>query len=144
MTGYKVKKLPFDSMVINQWGQTEEDGDNWAVVYTLSKDTKISVEETVNVANRLTQHVQSPSKKHLERVQIILNHKFNKSVCLDLGSHMSRYFAADGKHRVLNANAGITDANYFDRKFYRDTFHELFDLLVRDGMLSRLIPQNRK
>jgi len=99
------------------------------------------VGETVNVANRLTQHVQSPSKKHLERVQIILNHKFNKSVCLDLESHMSRYFAADGKHRVLNANAGITDANYFDRESYRDTFHELFDLLVRDGMLSRSIPE---
>jgi len=41
MTGYKVKRLPFDSMAINQWGQTEEDGDNWPVVYTLSKDTKI-------------------------------------------------------------------------------------------------------
>jgi hypothetical protein len=141
MTGYKVEKLPFDSMVINQWGQLEEESDNWPVVYTLSNDDEIYVGETVNAATRLTQHLHSSSKKHLERVQIILNETFNKSVCLDLESHLIRYFAADGKYRVLNANAGITDANYFDRETYRETFNELFELMVKDGMLTRSVPE---
>jgi hypothetical protein len=141
MTGYKVEKLPFDSMVINQWGQIEAESDNWPVVYTLSHDNEIYVGETVNAATRLTQHLHSPSKKHLERVQIILNETFNKSVCLDLESHLIRYFAADGKHRVLNANAGITYANYFDRDNYRESFNELFDLMVKDGMLTRPVPE---
>jgi hypothetical protein len=141
MTGYKVEKLPFDSMVINQWGQLEEESDNWPVVYTLSNDDEIYVGETVNAATRLTQHLHSSSKKHLERVQIILNETFNKSVCLDLESHLIRYFAADGKHRVLNANAGITDANYFDRETYRETFNQLFELMVKDGMLTRSVPE---
>jgi hypothetical protein len=42
---------------------------------------------------------------------------------------------------VLNANAGITDANYFDRDTYRETFNELFELMVEDGMLTRSIPE---
>jgi len=128
-------------MVINQWGQVEEESDNWPVVYTISNDNEIYVGETVNAAARLTQHLHSPSKKHLERVQIILNKTFNKSVCLDLESHIIRYFAADGKHRVLNANAGITDSNYFDRETYRETFNELFELMVKDGMLTKSVPE---
>jgi DUF2075 family protein len=49
--------------------------------------------------------------------------------------------AADGKHRVLNANAGIQDANYFDRDKYQQSFNELFELMVQDGLLSKPVPE---
>ncbi|NBU22707.1 MAG: DUF2075 domain-containing protein, partial [Actinobacteria bacterium] len=118
-----------------------ERSDNWPVVYTLSSDGEIYVGETINAEARLGQHLNTASKKSLQHVQIILNETFNKSVCLDLESHLIRYFAADGKHRVLNANAGISDANYFNRDEYRKSFKELFDSLVEKGMLSRSIPE---
>jgi DUF2075 family protein len=74
-------------------------------------------------------------------VQIILNERFNKSVCLDLESQLIRYLAADGTHLVLNANAGIQDANYFDRDKYQKSFDELFEMMVKDGLLSKSVPE---
>jgi DUF2075 family protein len=60
---------------------------------------------------------------------------------LDLESQLIQYLAADGAHRVLNANAGIVDGNYFDREEYRATFQSLFDRLVERGLLTRPIPE---
>lgn len=141
MTGYRIEGFPFKLEAITSWGINNERSDNWPVVYTLSSEGEIYVGETINAEARLGQHLHSSSKKTLRHVQIILNDTFNKSVCLDLESHLIRYFAADGKHRVLNANAGISDANYFNREEYRQSFKELFDELVAQGMLSRPIPE---
>jgi DUF2075 family protein len=141
MTDFSFDRLPFESEAISLWKQADPSRDNWPVVYTISTPNEIYVGETVNAATRLGQHLMSPSKQHLERVQIINSRKFNKSVCLDLESQLIKYFAADGKHRVLNANAGITEANYFDRDSYRESFEELFQSLVDEGLLSRPIPE---
>jgi len=70
-----------------------------------------------------------------------LSPKFNKSVCLDLEAQLIGLLAADGEHRVLNANAGIANGNYFDREGYRADFRELFDQLVERGLLSRPVPE---
>jgi DUF2075 family protein len=141
MTDFSFDRLPFEPEAISLWKQADPSRDNWPVVYTISNQNEIYVGETVNAATRLGQHLMSPSKQHLERVQIINSRKFNKSVCLDLESQLIKYFAADGKHRVLNANAGITEANYFDRDTYRQSFEELFQSLVEEGLLSRPIPE---
>jgi DUF2075 family protein/ABC-type dipeptide/oligopeptide/nickel transport system ATPase subunit len=141
MTDFSFDRLPFEPEALALWKQADPSRDNWPVVYTISNQNEIYVGETVNAATRLGQHLMSPSKQHLERVQIINNRKFNKSVCLDLESQLIKYFAADGKHRVLNANAGITEANYFDRETYRESFEELFQALVDEGLLSRSIPE---
>lgn len=141
MTDYRIEHLPFVGEVIQTWGMAEPEGDDWPVVYTISADSEIYVGETANAATRLQQHLQSPTKKHLKRVQIILNETFNKSVCLDLESHLIKYFAADGTHRVLNGNSGISDSNYFNRDSYREGFNELFNMLVEEGLLSRSIPE---
>ncbi len=141
MTDFSFDRLPFESEAVLLWKQADPARDNWPVVYTISNQSEIYVGETVNVATRLTQHLMSPSKQHLERVQIINHQKFNKSACLDLESQLIKYLAADGKHRVLNANAGITEANYFDRDTYRQSFEELFQALVDEGLLSRPIPE---
>ncbi len=141
MTDFSFDRLPFEPEAISLWKLADPSRDNWPVVYTISNQNEIYVGETVNAATRLGQHLMSPSKQHLERVQIINSRKFNKSVCLDLESQLIKYFAADGKHRVLNANAGITEANYFDRDTYRQSFEELFQSLVEEGLLSRPIPE---
>jgi uncharacterized protein len=140
MTDYRIDRFPFDAQAISFWAQAEQRGANWPVVYTLSNDKEIYVGESLSAVSRLNQHL-STTKQKLSRVQIILNERFNKSVCLDLESQLIRYLAADGKHRVLNANAGIQDANYYDRDKYQQSFNELFELMVQDGLLSKPVPE---
>jgi DUF2075 family protein len=141
MTDYKIEKFPFDSESISVWGQAEQLGANWPVVYTLSNDKEIYVGETLSAVSRLNQHLSTATKKQLSKVQIILNERFNKSVCLDLESQLIRYLAADGTHLVLNANAGIQDANYFDREKYQKSFDELFEMMFQQGLLSKSVPE---
>ena len=140
MTSFRIERLPFDADALSVWAGSDERNNNWPVVYTLSADNAIYVGETTNVANRLQQHLVTAEKKNLDRVRIVFNEKFNKSVCLDLESHLIRYFHADGNYQVLNRNYGIVDADYYDRVSYRESFDELFDELLKEGMLTRSIP----
>ena len=140
MTNFRIERLPFDADALGVWAKTDQRNNNWPVVYTLSAENEIYVGETTNVANRLHQHLAVPERKDLKRVRIVFNDTFNKSVCLDLESHLIRYFHADGNYQVLNRNYGITDADYFERDKYRETFDELFDELFREGLLTRSIP----
>lgn len=141
MTDFKIEKFPFDKDAVNKWGLADPVGINWPVVYTLSNDKTIYIGETLNATSRLHQHLKTSGKQGLKKVQIILNSRFNKSVCLDLESQLIKLFAADGTHRVINANAGITEANYFDRDAYRESFNSLYEILVEDGLLSRPVPE---
>jgi len=49
--------------------------------------------------------------------------------------------AGDGSYRVLNRNDGITEADYYARALYQETFREVFDQLKRDGVFTRSIPE---
>jgi uncharacterized protein len=140
MTSFRIERLPFSGGALSVWASGDERNNNWPVVYTISADNAIYVGETTNVANRLQQHLVTAEKKNLKRVRIVFNEKFNKSVCLDLESHLIRYFHADGNYQVLNRNDGIIDADYYDRDSYRESFDELFEELFREGMLTRSIP----
>lgn len=141
MTGFRVEKLTFESKSVELWSRTDSRNNNWPVVYTINNDNEIYVGETVNAAGRLSQHLGVSERKHLKKVQIIKNEMFNKSVCLDLESHLIRYFAADGKYKVLNGNLGITEANYYEREKYRQSFQELFEILINEGYLTRTVPE---
>jgi DUF2075 family protein len=50
-------------------------------------------------------------------------------------------FAGDGKYTVINRNEGITDADYFDRVRYRETFVQIFERLRTEGVFTRSIPE---
>ncbi len=141
MTDYKIEKFRFDQKNVEEWSLADPVGIDWPVVYTISNEKQIYIGETLSASSRLNQHLKTESKQSLERVQIILNSRFNKSVCLDLESQLIKLFAADGTHRVLNANSGITDANYFEREKYRESFNDLYEMLVKGGMLSRPVPE---
>jgi DUF2075 family protein len=141
MTDFRLETFPFTGEAVNLWASSDELNGNWPVVYTINNDREIYIGETVNAASRMHQHLGVSERKNLERVQIIKNSRFNKSACLDLESHLIRYFAADNKFKVLNGNLGITESNYFDREKYRESFREVFDLLVEKGYLTRPIPE---
>lgn len=140
MTDFRVERIPFTASSIDTWQKADRVHNNWPVVYTISNKKQIYIGETVNAANRMHQHLSTAQRKHLERVQIILSERFNKSVCLDLESHLIRYFAADEQFEVLNGNSGISESDYFQREQYRKSFDEIFEKLYEEGWLTRRVP----
>lgn len=141
MTDFKLHQIPFDSRAVSDLSLQSDRLSNWPVVYTLNDKDSIYVGETTNVEMRMRQHLQNPEKAHLRLATVILDSTFNKSSCLDLESHLISFFAADGKYKVLNANSGLTNSDYYQRVEYREQFNEIFEKLLEKGLLSRSIPE---
>jgi hypothetical protein len=140
MTRFEVEKLPFTSDAVNA-RRRDVRLTNWPVVYALDGEKDIYVGETLNAVARMRQHLETRSKDHLRGVRIVIDETFNKSACLDLESHLIRWFSGDGQYQVLNRNFGIVDGDYYERDRYRQTFREVFDELRREGLFSRSIHQ---
>ncbi|MBG6107817.1 DUF2075 domain-containing protein [Frigoribacterium sp. CG_9.8] len=153
MTPFNIGRLDFTPDAVKTWASLDHRNTNWPVVYVLD-DVKgdgraaiggglndVYVGESRNAAARMRQHFDSPEKKHLRTIRVIVDETFNKSVCLDLESYLIRMLAGDGSYRVLNRNDGITEADYYDREQYRESFLEVFDQLKRDGVFTRTIPE---
>jgi DUF2075 family protein/predicted GIY-YIG superfamily endonuclease len=140
MTNFEIKSSPFNLGAINTLAQQESKLNDWPVVYTINDQKLIYIGETTSATSRMTNHKASSTKKNLKEVRIILHEKFNKSVCHDLESHLIKYFHADGKYRVMNSNAGMSDYDYFDRDEYRKSFQEIFEELRSQGLMTRSIP----
>lgn len=143
MTPFRVERIGFDGISIADWARTDTRHSNWPVVYVLDGGVQSSVYvgETVNAVARMRQHLASPSKSGLRTVRVVLDDTFNKSVCLDLESHLIRWLAGDGRFTVLNGNEGIIDAAYYSRELYRESFRDVFEQLRAEGVFERTIPQ---
>jgi DUF2075 family protein len=142
MTGFELERLPFDEDRVRAWGAADPRHRNWPVVYVLDSASEIYVGESLNAEARLRQHLDAPAKSRLERVRVVFDDTFNKSACLDLESFLLRMLAGEGRLTVLNQNAGITDADYFDRASYRETFDEVFEVLrTQEHLFQRTLPE---
>lgn len=153
MTPFEIKRLNFTREAVDAWAPRDNRNNNWPVVYVLDDATggrkpvrrgrlnDVYVGESRNAAARMRQHIDSPAKKHLRTIRVVVGDRFNKSACLDLESFLIRMLAADGVYRVLNRNDGITEADYYDRDSYQETFREVFEQLSRDGVFTRSIPE---
>lgn len=153
MTPFEIKRLDFTQEAVDDWAPHDNRNINWPVVYVLDDATggrkpvsggrlnDVYVGESRNAAARMRQHLDSPEKKHLSTIRVVVDERFNKSACLDLESFLIRLLAGDGAYRVLNGNGGITDADYYDRDSYQETFRKVFEQLSRDGVFTRNIPE---
>ncbi|MCI4011676.1 DUF2075 domain-containing protein [Brevibacterium sp. ZH18] len=142
MTSFKVERFPFDADRVKAWGSGDPRHRNWPVVYVMNNKKEVYVGESLNVEGRMRQHLESDSKRRLQSVRVVLDDTFNKSACLDLESFLIRMFHGDGSRQVLNLNAGITDAEYYDRENYNKTFQQIFEeLKTREDLFQRSIPE---
>ncbi len=151
MTSSEISGAAFSRASIDAWAHLSTRHSNWPVVYVIDEGgrpattagatAKVYVGESLNARARMHQHLDSGKKTALQRVHVIVDDEFNKSVCLDLESHLIRWFSGDGSYQVLNLNGGITDAEYYDRESYRERFPAIFEELRRKGMFTRSIRQ---
>lgn len=142
MTNFKVERFPFDADRVKAWGSVDPRHRNWPVVYVMNNSKEVYVGESLNVEGRMRQHLESDSKRRLQSVRVVLDDTFNKSACLDLESFLIRMFHGDASRQVLNLNAGITDAEYYDRENYNKTFRQIFEeLRTQEELFQRTIPQ---
>lgn len=145
MTEFSIERLPFERKQIDVWARSNAQHTDWPVVYVLDssgRSKKLYVGETVNAASRMRQHLASSKQNEgLESIRVVIGERFNKSVCLDLESHLIRWFHGEGQYSILNGNDGLSDARYYDRDLYRESFRDVFEALRAEGLFSRSIPQ---
>ena len=142
MTGCELERFPFEADRVRAWGAADPRHRNWPVVYVLDSASEVYVGESLNAEGRLRQHLDSPVKSRLDQVRVVFDDTFNKSACLDLESFLLRMLAGEGRLTVLNQNAGVTDADYFDRDSYRRTFEEVFEVLrTQEHLFQRTLPE---
>jgi DUF2075 family protein len=148
----KLARLEFSQTAVTTWKSHDEKHGNWPVVYILDDGNgaahansnmlrDIYVGETLNAASRMHQHLKTPAKQHLKNIRVIIDERFNKSVCLDLESYLIKMLAGDGANRVLNRNNGITETQYYQREMYREGFRSIFERLKAEGVFTRSIPE---
>ncbi|WP_404436932.1 DUF2075 domain-containing protein [Microbacterium aerolatum] len=145
MTGFNIQHVAFERSAVDDWARNDTRHTNWPVVYVIDSAghrRKLYVGETVNTAARMRQHLAGSKKNEgLDSIRVVVDERFNKSVCLDLESHLIRWFHGDGQYELLNGNDGLTDAQYYDRDLYRESFRDVFEALRAEGLFSRSIPQ---
>ncbi|MGF3055555.1 DNA/RNA helicase domain-containing protein [Microbacterium sp. YY-01] len=142
MTAFELERFPFATDHIRAWGSASPKHRNWPVVYVLNNENEVYVGESLNAEGRIRQHLDSHEKKNLRWVRVVLDETFNKSACLDLESFLIRMFSGDGHLQVLNHNAGITDADYYNREMYKKTFDAVFEKLrTHEHLFQRSLPE---
>ncbi len=113
---------------------------NWPLVYILSdeRSSQAYVGESSDTISRLSTHLRHPQKRTLTTVHLVSSDRFNKSATLDIESSLIKYMSADGRFRLLNANLGLTDHNYYLRdELYSQIFRETWNKLRRQGVVQR-------
>lgn len=113
----------------------------WPLVYILYNNKKLYVGETTNLITRFKNHNLNHSKKELDKKLVITSSYFNKSVTLQLEAYLIKYLSGDGLFKLLNANAGLTQHNYYDKASYECIFPEIWKVLKEEHVVKSTIEE---
>lgn len=106
------------------------------IIYDINLKTAY-VGETINAVNRFKSHLSNAQKNALSNIYVISSPYFNKSATLDIESNLIKYMSGDGEYELLNANAGLVEHSYFQRKIYFDIFLDLWDKLKLEKVVTK-------
>lgn len=138
MDSRQIKSYQFDKSGVETLGVDAKET-NWPVVYQIYNKDRLYVGETTNLKNRMAQHIQNADKQMLEQFSVVFNDTYNKSVALDLESHLIQWFSGDGKYKMVNKNDGIAHHDYYDRPTYQKHFRQIWDELRKQGIAEQSI-----
>jgi DUF2075 family protein/predicted GIY-YIG superfamily endonuclease len=113
----------------------------WPLVYILN-DGKIKeayVGETTDTYMRMNSHLRHDVKKKLSSVHLISSPTFNKSATLDIESNLIKYISGDGQYKLLNANVGLANHNFYQKEGYWEIFKQIWDQLRSRGITKHSI-----
>lgn len=133
---FEIRNYPFNSEITDNLSILKFARDLWPIVYIIShNEERIAyVGETTDVISRMTNHRKSSEKSSLTAVHLIESERFNKSATLDIESNLIKYFAGDGKFKLLNGNLGIANHNYYQKPEYWQLFKSIWDELRSRGI----------
>lgn len=115
--------------------------ENWPIVYVLEEDNRLEayIGETTDTISRITNHINTPHKKHFQNAYLISSNKFNKSVTLDIEQNLINYIHGDGKYKLLNGNGGQQRHTYFQKENYWEQFKNIWNELRSLGIATKSI-----
>lgn len=140
----KIKEFDFAIESIPEISIDPYVDDKWPLVYILSDKNKsiAYIGETADAKNRLGTHLKDTKKGKLKTLQIITSDKFNKSATLDIESNLIKYISGDGKYKLLNANLGLANHNYYQKKdVYWKVFKHVWEQLRKKGITDHSLEQ---
>lgn len=102
--------------------------ENWPIVYFIYNDEikEAYVGESTNAFSRMNSHLSNSERTKLNKLTIIASDKFNKSATLDIESSFIKYISADGKYKLQNGNAGLSNHPYYQKSLYEILFQKLW------------------
>lgn len=139
---FVINRYDFNSTMFSEFHNIHYAKDLWPIVYILSDGTikEAYVGETTDTYARMNNHLKSNAKNKLTAVHLITSDKFNKSATLDLESNLIKYISGDGQYKLLNANIGLANHNYYQKKeIYWDIFKSIWDKLRAEGISKHSI-----
>lgn len=116
-------------------------GLNWPVAYVINNKNEAYVGETIHASYRAAQHWSNKDRRKLTEIRIISDDSFNKSVILDLEAFLIKHIGADGKFVLQNANNGLKDHDYYQKKEYENEFRVIWNELKNIGIVEHSIDE---
>ncbi|MFT4018760.1 MAG: DUF2075 domain-containing protein [Agriterribacter sp.] len=131
-----IKGLAFKTSLLNEPAIMPYAKDLWPVVYILSDGgiQEAYVGETTDLFSRIVTHLNTDAKKKLKEAHFITSDRFNKSATLDIESNLIKYLSGDGQYKLLNANIGLANHNYYQKAWYWGLFKDIWSKLRAEGI----------
>lgn len=137
-----VCRYDFNANLVNDIQNIYSVKNLWPIVYVLSDGNikEAYVGETTDTYARMNTHLKNNIKSRLTAVHLITSYKFNKSATLDIESNLIKYISGDGQYKLLNANIGLANHNYYQKQeVYWDIFKVIWNKLRSEGITKHSI-----